>query len=924
MPSHCPRDALSVLSCRTVTLLVLAATVLLPVTAQEPPASLPPAAVQPEAPAQPPGPTPPTAEAKESQAPAEEKATEKKALPSPAEPGEELPATETQPEGKQGPPEAEAALTPAEEALPTGATPEQVAAPRPDRRRIEQSLESLQRSTGRAAGSRARRHWAQELLRRAQLGLAATRTELSKAALRVTELKSEQTKLRREQMSYPRAVVDGARSLEQARAEIKRLAQEQERYDGLYDEVCSARDQAQNRATDYAQGAARARAQLAPYARDRTIQQALRKLDERAALAAKLRDEWQEAVQWSSRNAELAAEVIAGIQEAVATAPQRKLLYRTDVRPSVTALRTALADMASLFAVAGGAPEMEERTAAAGWFWDLILLAGAAVGALLILFVLGQWAERQFLAALSSEQQLAPQALSLRDRALLLLLKRSLVLAAVFGTSRLAELPSEAEQFWVALAAAWLGYATLVQILRLIPDSAWERNEDRAAWHRVRRWVNVLAAVCAVFLPVIGGLKWSSYEHGNVVVLLEAVFGLLAALAVLFTFGRAGAVALLRGRSEAWAQWLVARAATVRALVVLLALALVGLHVLGWANLARYFGRALPSTLLLLGLVGVAGGQMRAWARRDPQPDREADAEYWQRRAMAVGAVLVYVLGALIILWVWGVRVHHVNRLLAAMAAPVLSVKGAKVSVTSILRGLIIGIIVILIGRLVRGWLERARFMSRLDQGARYAISTTVYYLIITGAVLGAVMSAGFELSVLTIFAGVAGIAVGFGSQDIAKNFISGIIILLDRSVNVGDYIKVGGTEGTITDINIRCTTLHTPDNNMVIVPNANLVAQQLVSATLGDPKVRLTLDVAVVADSDPDLVTDILQTAAQAHPYVMADPAPEVWMSKLAAASLNFQLVVWTEKVDAQAQITGELTTRIWRDLRAKEIKLV
>ena len=198
------------------------------------------------------------------------------------------------------------------------------------------------------------------------------------------------------------------------------------------------------------------------------------------------------------------------------------------------------------------------------------------------------------------------------------------------------------------------------------------------------------------------------------------------------------------------------------------------------------------------------------------------------------------------------------------------------------------------------------------------------YYLLVAGGILGGVLAAGLGLSVLTVFASVAGVAIGFGSQDIARNFISGLIILLDRSINVGDFVTIGAAEGTIVEINIRCTTLRTPDNLRVIVPNSNLVGQQMVSANQLDRRLRVSLDVQVDPQADPDQVTEILQIAARSHPAVLGDPPPEVWMSRLAAASLSFQLQMWTDRIEARQEVMNQVLTTIWRELKAQGIDLV
>jgi potassium efflux system protein len=182
---------------------------------------------------------------------------------------------------------------------------------------------------------------------------------------------------------------------------------------------------------------------------------------------------------------------------------------------------------------------------------------------------------------------------------------------------------------------------------------------------------------------------------------------------------------------------------------------------------------------------------------------------------------------------------------------------------------------------------------------------------------------AGLQLTALAVFAGMMGIAVGFGSQHIASNFIAGVILTFDRSTDVGDYIEVGGQQGTITQISLRSTTIRTPDNKTVVIPNSSLLNQNVVGTTQRDRRVRMLLDVIVAGDSDPDKVGSVLKQTALDTECILQDPTPEVWITKLAAANLTFQLAAWTDQPQHQDRIRGALTTAVGKALKDNEIAI-
>ena len=182
-----------------------------------------------------------------------------------------------------------------------------------------------------------------------------------------------------------------------------------------------------------------------------------------------------------------------------------------------------------------------------------------------------------------------------------------------------------------------------------------------------------------------------------------------------------------------------------------------------------------------------------------------------------------------------------------------------------------------------------------LDIGIRQSIGTIVRYLVLVLGFTVIVQSAGIDLSSLTVLAGALGVGLGFGLQNIANNFISGLIILFERPIKVGDRIEVGGVNGDVVNISARATTVITNDNISIIVPNSEFISSQVINWSHNDRRVRFRYSVGVSYDEDPEQVKELLMEVMDEHPGVLKNPAPDVWFTEFGDSSLNFNLMIWT-----------------------------
>jgi small-conductance mechanosensitive channel len=184
---------------------------------------------------------------------------------------------------------------------------------------------------------------------------------------------------------------------------------------------------------------------------------------------------------------------------------------------------------------------------------------------------------------------------------------------------------------------------------------------------------------------------------------------------------------------------------------------------------------------------------------------------------------------------------------------------------------------------------------SGLDRSLQYAISQIVANVVLVVGIFVVLENTGINLGALTVFAGAVGVGVGFGLQNIASNFISGLVILAERPITIGDRVEVAGITGEVQQIRARSTVLLTSDNIAMIVPNTKFIDSPVTNWTYGDPRVRFRVPVGVAYGSDVNKVRDALIAAGREHPATLKDPAPTVFLEKFGDSSIHFELVVWS-----------------------------
>ncbi len=229
-----------------------------------------------------------------------------------------------------------------------------------------------------------------------------------------------------------------------------------------------------------------------------------------------------------------------------------------------------------------------------------------------------------------------------------------------------------------------------------------------------------------------------------------------------------------------------------------------------------------------------------------------------------------------------------------------------------------------LFARFIRFALEED-VLSRaaLPRGVPFAISTLVRYAVLMIGFSMAVLAAGFDVGRLTLMLGALGVGVGIGLQDIVNNVVSGLILLFERPVQVGDTLELGSVQGEVRRIGIRSSTLRTFDGSEVVIPNSKLVSESFVNWTLSDRQRRIEIPVGVAYGSDPERVIALLDAVVRARPEFLTEPPPVVLFDRLGESSLDFLVRVWAPDFDTSRTLRGQLLLDIHRALREAGIEI-
>jgi small-conductance mechanosensitive channel len=294
--------------------------------------------------------------------------------------------------------------------------------------------------------------------------------------------------------------------------------------------------------------------------------------------------------------------------------------------------------------------------------------------------------------------------------------------------------------------------------------------------------------------------------------------------------------------------------------------------------------------------------------------------------AAVAALVTILVLASVAIPWE---RFPVLNRVLDSaensLSKPLLRLGHVSVSPAFLIKAVVFILLLALVARKSRRFF-RTYLLDRLTmtEGHKYALETAAEYVIIIAGLAVGLQSAGIDLSSLALVGGALGIGVGFGLQSIVSNFVSGLVLLFEGPVKVGDRVQVADLNGDVVKIGARSTWVRTNENIIVVMPNSEFITKPVVNWTATDRQVRFSLPVGVSYDCDPEEVRAVLLGVAGENPDILPIPAPDVVFVGFGDSSLNFELRVWTVvQVQTPSILKSDLYFAVFRAFKEHGIEI-
>jgi small-conductance mechanosensitive channel len=283
--------------------------------------------------------------------------------------------------------------------------------------------------------------------------------------------------------------------------------------------------------------------------------------------------------------------------------------------------------------------------------------------------------------------------------------------------------------------------------------------------------------------------------------------------------------------------------------------------------------------------------------------------------------LFLWIVWALTILWIIGL----LPGVLAELDAIKLTFGKSKVSLRTIIEGLLSAGLVIIITLWISSVIERRVLRDAVqDLSMRKIMANGIRALLILFGMLFALSAIGVDLTALSVLGGALGVGIGFGLQKLASNYVSGFVILFERSVRIGDSVKVDGFEGKVSDIKTRYTLIRALNGREAIIPNEKLITERVENLSLADPKVMLLSTITVGYDSRVAQVQKILCDAAAVSTRVLKDPEPVAHLSQFLADGLEFTLVFWiSDPENGSLSVKGDINVVILEALRKAGIEI-
>jgi small-conductance mechanosensitive channel len=267
--------------------------------------------------------------------------------------------------------------------------------------------------------------------------------------------------------------------------------------------------------------------------------------------------------------------------------------------------------------------------------------------------------------------------------------------------------------------------------------------------------------------------------------------------------------------------------------------------------------------------------------------------------------------------------IEQVKSFWSLLQEPLLQLNNSKISISSILVSIVIVVLTFLFSKRAGKFISQILKNKGVDSGVRDSIEKFSSYLIIAVGILFSLDNLGVSINSLAAVGAVLMVGIGFGLQNIAQNFISGIIILIERPIKVGDIIKVGSASGRVIDIRVRSSIIQTRDEVTIILPNSKLISEEVISDSYSGQRIRQHVKVGVAYGSDVEKVKALLVQAALSQPKVLNDPAPSAIFENFGESSLDFDLRFWCTDIWFMEVTSSDIRCKIDNLFRENKIEI-
>jgi len=271
-------------------------------------------------------------------------------------------------------------------------------------------------------------------------------------------------------------------------------------------------------------------------------------------------------------------------------------------------------------------------------------------------------------------------------------------------------------------------------------------------------------------------------------------------------------------------------------------------------------------------------------------------------------------------------QAEHFDQIIQVFKTPLFNIGETTITLTTLLYLIVVIIFLIYLTKYFERFVvQKLLVKTGMEIGNREATGIIFRYVLLVIGVIIILQTSGIDLTILNVLAGTLGIGVGFGLQNIVNNFVSGLIILIERPIKVGDRIEIGNIHGRVIHLGARSATILTNDNISIIVPNQKFVTENIINWSHTDDKRRFIIPVTVALDNDPYLVERLLIEAASENPDVLDDPAPGVRLFGFGENGMHFELRAWSSSlIHRRGLLTSNLYYAIYDRFTAHNIDLV